>query len=96
MLLWLYNVPVTFQRVMETVLIHKKCVVYYLDDLIVTGSSFEEHLDNLIEVLQRLRQAGLRLKPTKYHCAKRSITYLDYVVSNEGVTTDPKKVDRNS
>ena len=49
---------------METVLaglILKKCV-NYLDDILVMGSSFEEHLDNLTEVLQ---QAGRRLQPAK-------------------------------
>jgi len=49
---------------METVLVgltRKKCVVYS-DDILVMGNSFEEHLENLTEVLQRLRQAGLRLK----------------------------------
>jgi len=79
---------------METVLaglIQKKSVVY-LDDILVMGNSFEEYLDNITEVLQRLRQAELRLKPTKCHLAKRSVTYLGYVVSCEGITTDPEKV----
>ena len=64
----LCNAPATFQRLMEMVLAgltSKKCFVY-LDDILVMGSSFEEHLDNLTEVLQRLRQAGFRLKPTNY------------------------------
>jgi len=90
----LCNAPATFQRLMETVLAgltRKKCVVY-LDDILVMGSSFEEHLDNLTEVLQRLRQAGLRLKPTKCHLAKKSVMYLGYVVSHDGITTDPEKV----
>jgi len=56
----LCNAPATFQRLMETVLAgltRKKCVVY-LDDILVMGSSFEEYLDNLTEVLQRLWKAG--------------------------------------
>ena len=80
---------------METVLAglaRKKCVVY-LDDILVIGESLEEHLDNFTEVLQRLRQVGLRLKPTKCHFAKRCVTYLGYVVSHDGITTDPEKVE---
>ena len=40
------------------------CLVY-LDDVIVLGCSFNEHLQNLQTVFQRLRQAGLKLKPRK-------------------------------
>ena len=48
----LCNVPATFQRLMETVLAglaREKCIVY-LDDILVIGGSFEEHMKNLCEV----------------------------------------------
>ena len=79
----LCNAPATFQRLMETVL-HKlardKCFVY-LDDVLVVGKTFEEDTSTLREVLTRLREAGLRLKPSKYHLAKARVTYLGYLVS---------------
>ena len=50
--------------------------------------TFEEHLDNLAQVLSRLKQAGLRVKPRKCHLAKRKVCYLGYVVSNEGISAD--------
>ena len=62
----------TFQRLMETVLhdlARDKCFVY-LDDVLVVGKTFEEHASNLREVLTYLREAGLRLKPSKCHLAK--------------------------
>ena len=43
-------------------LIPKSCMVY-IDDVLVIGKVFEEHLANLWKVLERLRAAGLRLKP---------------------------------
>ena len=49
----LCNSPATFQRLMENVLAgltQKSCVVY-IDDVLVMGSTFEEHLANLREVL---------------------------------------------
>ena len=61
----LCNAPATFQRLMETVLAglaRDSCMVY-LDDILVIGQSFGEHLRNLKKVFRRLRDAGLRLKP---------------------------------
>ena len=40
------------------------CLVY-LDDIIILGRSFREHLDNLQAVFSHLREAGLKLKPPK-------------------------------
>ena len=37
----------------------------YIDDIIVTGKNFDDHVRNVAQVFQRLRQAGLKLKPTK-------------------------------
>ena len=90
----LCNAPATFQRLMETVLAglaRDKCLVY-LDDILVMGKNFEEHLSNLREVFGRLRKAGLRLKPGKCHLAKREVAYLGYRVSNRGIIADSSKV----
>ena len=57
------------------------------------GRTFEEHLDNLTQVLSKLKQAGLRLKPKKCHLAKKRVCYLGYVISSEGVSADPIKVE---
>ena len=64
----------------------------YIDDVIVLGRTFKEHLDNLQEVFQHLRLARLKLKPSKCAFFQRSVTYLAHVVSNEGVPADPEKV----
>ena len=91
----LCNTPATFQRLMEAVLVglaREKCVIY-LDDILVMGKTFQEHLENLAQVLSRLRQAGLRFKPKKCHLAKRRVCYLGYVVSREGISADPSKVE---
>jgi hypothetical protein len=67
MLFGLCNAPATFERLMETVLrgpIYDSCLVY-LDDVIVIGRTFEEHLLNLRKVVQRFREACLKLNPEK-------------------------------
>ncbi len=52
---------------METVLagLNRSVCLDYLYNIIVTGTTFAEHLANLRAVLLRLREAGLRLKPKK-------------------------------
>ena len=65
----------------------------YLDDVLVIGRTFQEHLDNLREVLERLRYAGLRLKPKKCHFAQPQVVYLGFVISHSGISADAKKVD---
>ena len=50
---------------MENLLRDIPCVSVYLDDILVTGKSLEDHIKNLEEVLIRLERAGVRLKKTK-------------------------------
>ena len=66
------------------------CLVY-LDDIIIMGRSFEEHLDNLGTVLARLQAAGLTLNPEKCRFFQKKVLYLGHIVSEQGVTPDPEK-----
>ena len=86
--------PATFQRLMERVLhgLHWKTLLLYLDDVIVIGDNFNNHLSHLEEVLARFKLAGLKLKPAKCHLFQTKVTYLGHVVSQDGVATDPEKV----
>ena len=68
------------------------CVVY-LDDIIVFGKSPDELLDRLNGVFEKLRQANLKLKPSKCTFFKQEISYLGHRVSKNGIATDPKKVE---
>ena len=68
------------------------CIVY-IDDIIVPGATFQEHLSHLRAVLNCLRSAKLKLKPKKCNLAEQQVECLAYAVSNDGLSTDPKKVD---
>ena len=88
-----YNAPATFERLMEFVLadlIGTSCLVY-IDDIVIFSHIFEEHISRLTEVLTRLHQAGLKLKPGKCFLFGREIIYLGHVVLKEGIATDPSK-----
>ena len=63
----LYNAPATFQRVMELALrgLQWTTCLIYLDDIIIFGATFKEHMLRLTGVLQRIRKANLKLKPEK-------------------------------
>ena len=89
----LCNAPASFQRLMDLVLTGlqwSQCLVY-LDDIIVLGRSFQEHIQNLDSVFQRLRESGLKLKPSKCSFFQKSVQYLGHVISRDGVATDPEK-----
>ena len=90
----LCNAPATFQRVMNLVLAGlqwSSCLVY-LDDIIILGRNFEEHLKQIRAVLERLRMAGLKLKPAKCNFFKQEVQYLGHIVSANGISTDPTKI----
>ena len=90
----LCNASATFQRLMENILAglaREKCIVY-LDDILVMGKTFEEHISNLREVFSHLSRAGLKLKPRKCKLLHKEVEFLGYVVSASGVAADPKKV----
>ncbi|GBN30436.1 Retrovirus-related Pol polyprotein from transposon 297 [Araneus ventricosus] len=90
----LCNAPATFERLMETVLrgLSSEAWLVYLDDIIVVGRTFEEHLNNLRKVFQRLQKANLKLNPKKCRFYQKEVAYLGHVISEEGVKTDPEKI----
>ena len=64
-----------------------------LDDVIVYGRDFDEHLERLAEVFTRFRHPGLKLKPSKCCLLLPRVPYLGHVISAEGVSTDPAKIE---
>lgn len=92
----LNTAPSTFQRLMELVLagLHWKTVLIYLDDILIFASSFEQHVQRLGEVFERIISAGLKLKPSKCNLFRRKINFLGHVVSEEGVSCDPNKLEK--
>lgn len=92
----LCNAPATYQRMMQSILgsyMWNFCVCY-IDDILVYSRSFDEHIKHLRMVLERLKEAGLLLKPSKCEFAQKQISFLGHIVSADGIRTDPKKVEK--
>ena len=91
----LTNAPATFQWLMQSCLgnLYLHYCIIYLDDVIVFSKRLEEHLLKLRAVFEKLKQAGLKLKPLKCELFRQELVYLGHVVSKDGMQTDPKKVE---
>ncbi|GBM64117.1 Retrovirus-related Pol polyprotein from transposon 297 [Araneus ventricosus] len=90
----LCNAPATFERLVEAVLrgLSSEACLVNLDDIIIVGRTFEEHLNILPKVFKRLEKANLKLSPKKCRFFQKEVTYLGHVISAEGVKTDPGKI----
>ena len=86
------SAPAVFQRIMDNILQGLYGVCTYLDDILVTGKTADEHIKNLNAVLTRLREAGMRLKKAKCQFSLRKIEYLGHVISSKGLEPATSKV----
>ena len=64
----------------------------YIDDIIIFASSLDQCMDRLVTIFHRLRSANLKLKAKKCILFSRQVKFLGHVISEEGITTDPDKV----
>ena len=67
------------------------CLVY-LDDVIVMANTFEQHLEWLETVMNRLQKAGPKLNPAKCKLFQLKPMFLGHVASGRGIEPDPEKV----
>ena len=92
----LCNAPATFQRPMDVTMLglnFEICLVY-LDDIIdFSDGNVQKHLDRLEQMFCRLKAANLKLKPSKCSLLQTSVSCLGYVVSDDGISTDPQKIE---
>jgi hypothetical protein len=89
----LTNAVGTFERLMEhsfAGLIHKILLIY-IDDIIVFSKGWKEQLERLRRTFERIR--SVKLKPRKCNLFQEKVVFLGHLVSKEGITTDPSKIE---
>ena len=89
----LQGAPATFQRMMDRLIQGLEgFTAAYLDDLVIYSSTWEEHLQHLHQVFQRLQKAGLTAKPKKCQFAMQQCRYLGHIVGNGTVQPEQGKL----
>ena len=86
----LMNAPALFQRLMQHVFAdlmteEKWFIAVYLDNLLIFSPTLEDHKVHLCKVLDRLREVGLKLNPSKCHFVCDSVHYLGHVITPNGL-----------
>lgn len=89
------NAPSTFQRLMERCMgdLNRREALVFIDDLIIFSDTLEQHESRLLQVLNRLKEYGLKLSSEKCKFFQTSVRYLGHIVSQHGVETDPQKIE---
>lgn len=85
----LNGAPATFQRMMDSLL---QGMESFTDDLVVYGTTWQEHCGHIRQVLQRLREQGLTAKPSKCQFAMQQCVYLGHVVGSGQVRPETDKL----
>jgi len=90
----LTNAPATAQRFMNDMLREYLDIfcVCYIDDILIYSRTLKEHKQQVRKVLQKLKEAGLFIKPEKCEFSVQKTTFLGFIISEEGLEMDPEKV----
>ena len=90
------NPPGAFARLMQFVLsgLLFHSAVIYLDDCLIASKTFEEHLKHLEEVFKRLEHYNLKLKLKKCCFARKSLPFLGYLITCDGVCPDNNNINQ--
>ncbi|KAF7643186.1 hypothetical protein LDENG_00243940 [Lucifuga dentata] len=86
------SAPEVFHRTMEHIIEGIKGVHVYVDDIVLWGSTLEQHNERLIKVLQRIQKDGLKLNRAKCQFGVNEIIFLGDKLSGAGVEPDKSKM----
>ncbi|RXN33947.1 retrotransposon-like family member retr-1 [Labeo rohita] len=86
------SAPEVFHRAMEHIIEGIDGVRVYVDDIVLWGSTIEQHNKRLMEVLQQMQNYGLKLNKDKCQFGAKEITFLGDKLTEGGVEPDKSKV----
>jgi hypothetical protein len=91
----LTNSPATFQTMMNDIFhieISKGHLLIYLDDILIFDTELDKHHENVRQVMGKLQENQLFLKPEKCEFDQSEIEYLGVIVGNNNIRMDPVKI----
>ena len=90
----LCNAPATFQRTMEMILnpLLHDCVSVYIDDVIISSKTLEEHETHVREVFKLLKEANLKINRKKLKLFQKEIKVLGFLVDQCGIRIDKERI----
>ena len=89
----LTNSPATFQTMMNALLNYMPNVIVYMEDILIFTETEEGHDEIILDILKRLKDNDLFIKPEKCFFKVREIEMLSMFIGPEGIKMDPKKVE---
>ncbi|CAI7793663.1 unnamed protein product [Closterium sp. NIES-53] len=91
----LTNAPTTFHMTMNEAFgpLLDKCVIIYLDDILVYSQDKQQHFVDLEAVFTVLDKHGILTKGSKCEFFQDRLEFLGHVISEAGIEIDPKKQD---
>jgi hypothetical protein len=90
----LCNAPGTFMQLMNMTFADMldKCVLCFLDDILIFSRTAEEHAQHLRTVLTRLREQQLYVKMSKCAFMQREVAFLGHRIGADGLRVAPDKI----
>ena len=87
------SAPAIFQRYLEQITSGLSGCANFLDDIIVTGKTTEEHLQTLERLFERLEQNGLKCNKSKCAFFQSEVEYLGHIISEHGLRPSNSGID---
>ena len=84
--------PAIFQQVMDTMLGDLDYATAYLDNILVTIKTTEEHRNHIINVFENLQEYGFKVRKAKCDFFLPKIKYLSHIIDIDGRRPDPERV----
>ena len=67
---------------------------FFLDDIIIYSTTFEEHVCHIEQVMIMLQNAQLTAKPVKTFLCKKTVQYLGFIINKNGITTTEENIEK--
>ncbi|UYV73632.1 K02A2.6-like, partial [Cordylochernes scorpioides] len=82
-----------FQRCINNILSGLQGTAFYMDDILIYGSTMEEHNRNLETVLRRLEENNVKLNAKKQQIAVDKVNLLGHIISRDGIAIQASRAE---